>query len=361
MKLLKRLLTTGLALCMAFAMTACSDTTWVFDVGGTKIPSGLYLAYTINAYQMIPSQADYDSTETDIMKQVIEGKKASDWIKESAKEDCIRYAALEAEYAKQGMTLSEEDKTAVDASVTNLWENYGPVFERNGVSKESYRKLLESTKRETALFTKYYDKGGVEEVKNEDLVAHFKESFASVNIFRMALFTGSDVTDEQKTSNEETVTRAAEYVRMMNEEGKTFGETYDQFYHDELGTTHDPASETDAVTNDSETRTFVKKNNDPNYSQKVIDTIFNEMKVGGDAKYIADEDNGYYYIVKRYDVSEDEQNFDDMRSAVLYDIKGEDFTKLVDGWIAAQSVTENSAAVSRYNPKNIDLKQDSAA
>lgn len=355
MKLFKKLFAAALAACMALSLAACSDTTWVYDFGGEKIPSGVYIAYTMVAYQQVPQQEDYDSAITDVMKQTIEGKSAEEWIKAEAKESCARYVAIEQKFAELGMSLSEEDEAEIDSVLDSNWAAYGPIYEKNGVSEESYRKLMVSSKKESLLFTKYYDKDGIEEVGNEDLLAHFKENFASVNIFRMALYTNDDLTEDQQAENEKTVKLAEEYVNMLNSEGKTFGEVYDLYYHDVLGTAHDDENENDVIANDEDTRTWVKKNDDPNYSQKVIDTIFNEMKIDGDAKYIADEDKGYYYVVKRYDVAKDEKNFDEMRTTVLYDVKGDAFDELVKGWADGLAVTENGAAVGRYTPKNIDF------
>ena len=216
MKLLKKLVTAAIAGCMALSLSACSDTTWVYEFDGEKIPSGLYIGYTISAYSQVSQQEGYDANIKDIFKQTINGKSTYQWIKDTAKQECAMYAVYEKKFNELGLSFSEDDISALDSSLKSNWDSLGTVYEKNGVSKASYRKLLESSKRESMIFSKYYGEGGLEEVKKEDLLAHFKENFASVNIFRMALYTGSDLTDEQKKSNEKTKTDSEKYLKMLN-------------------------------------------------------------------------------------------------------------------------------------------------
>jgi len=352
MKLLKKLAAILIAGCMALSLAACSDTTWVYDFGGEKIPAALYIAYTMQAYRSIYSQDDYDSAITDMMEQTIEGQSAKDWIEQEARESCARYVAIANKCAELGVTLTEEEEAEVDSVLEANWAYLGANYEENGVSRETFRKMLKSSSLQSKLFTSYYDKGGVEEVPTEDLTAHFKENFATVNLFRLPYFTNED-TDEKKQDNEETLARAEEYVKQLNE-GTSYGEVYDGYRHFVMGTTHDDGDETDTISPDEDTLTWVKKANDPNYSQRVIDVIFNEMKPEGEAKYIVDDENGYCYIVKRYDTAKAEKNFDDMRTAVLYDVKGDDFEELLDSLASELSVTVNDAAVRRYTPEHID-------
>lgn len=350
MKRLKKLALSAAALILAAALSACSDTTWVFDYSGEKIPAALYIAYTMSAYQQIPYHEDFDSTR-DILDQAIEGKDAKTWIQDEARESSARYVALLNKCRELGVDFTEEEANSITTMLDASWENAGAVFERNGVSKETYRKVWESSRREDLLFTKYYDKGGIEEVKNEDLMAHFRENFASVAIFRMALYQGSDLTEDQQAENQRTQERAQEYVNMLGE-GRSFGEIYDLFYHDETGTSHEEDSEEDVIPDENSMKTWVRKEGDTTYSQKVTDTIFNEMKAG-DSKYIVDEDKGYYYIVKRFDIADAEDSFDEMRSTILQGVKGDDFEAMVQGWMDELTETVNTSAVRRYDPKNI--------
>lgn len=350
MKRLKKLALGAVALIMAAALSACSDTSWVFDYSGEKIPAALYIAYTMTAYQQIPYHEEFSSSN-EILKQTLEGKDATAWIKDEARKSSARYAAVLKKWNELEMSFTEEEDASLTLMLDASWANSGPVFERNGVSKETYRKLWESSRREEKLFTKYYDKDGIEEVKNEDLMVHFQENFASVAIFRMALYQGDDLTEAQLTENERTQERAQEYVEMLGE-GRTFGEIYDLFYHDEVGASHDAKNEEDVIPEEDSMKTWVRREDDANYPQKVTDTIFNEMKPG-DSKYIVDEDKGYYYIVKRFDMNDAESSFDDMRTTILQDVKGDDFEAMVQSWTDELTETVNQSAVRRYNPKNI--------
>lgn len=357
MKIWKKILAAGVAAMMLLSMTACSDTTWVFDYNGTKIPSGLYIAYTMNAYASVSSQEGYDSSK-DIMKQTIDGKTAKDWIEAEAKSYCGQFIAVQNKFEELGLELTEDDQSSIDNTVSSYWPLIGATYEANGVSQSTYRKIIENGTKKTKIFDKYYDaKNGIEPVSDESLEVQFKDNYAMVNSVSISLKTGSDLSDEDKAENEKRKELAEEYLKEINEGKATFGEIEDRSMHEIAGTEHDPDDKDDVISKDEEERSYVKKDS-TSPSEKVVKAIF-ELQAGGDAKLIADD--SAYYIVKRYDVTEDGKNFEEMRSTVLHNLKDSAFSDLIKEWADALNPGVNSAAVRKYNPKNVDLEAGSAS
>lgn len=353
MKLMKKIVAVVVLVCTMLSLTACQDTTWVYDYNGKKITSGLYIAFTMDAYSKAMYHEDLDSSIKNLMKQTLDGKNAKQWIIDTAKDTADHFIAIENKFDELGLTLSESDQKIIQNNTDQLWEQYGQYYEPNGVSKSSMNLITINQQKESLIFEKYYGKGGIEEVTNDKLLVHFKENFASINMFKITLETGDNLTEGQKANNKALKEKAYEYVKLINEEGKSFNEVYDMHIHYKAGTIHEEGNSSDVILDDNETKSYIKKDS-VLYSEKVIKAIFNDLKPDGKAMVIPDDDA--YYVAIRYDVTKDPSQFDKMRDEILEDIKGDDFDKMVDEWKKALSATTNQAAIKRYNPKNIKLK-----
>lgn len=356
MKVWKKALTGFLAGCLMLSMTACSDTTWVFDYDGEKIPSGVYLEMTMEAYDSAADHEDIDSEITDMFQQTLDGKNAKQWIIDEARKLADNYIAIQHKFDELGLTLSEEDLDTINAGVEMVWKSYSELYEKNGVGKNSYQLALTNGTKMQKVFDKYYAEGGLEEVSEADLKEYYNENFVNVNVFTVSLSTGDDLTDEQKADNEARLASVDEYVTTLNNGSQTFNEVRDAYYHTYMsqlfGETHDENSTTtydSAIQEDSETIALVKKDS-ADYPAEVVEAMFN-LTVGGDVKAI--ESDGVYYIVKRYSNAD---TFAEMKGSILSDMKAADFEALLAEWRADLNPTVNTAAVNKYDPKNITFE-----
>ncbi len=213
MKLLKRLSCFIVAMSVALSCASCSpDTTWAFDYEGTRINSGMYIGFSMSAYM----QASYmvsDPTQ-DLLTQYIEEKPAKDWILDKTRELSDRFVVVENEFEKLGLELSEDDVKAIDAQLKSTWDSSGSIYEENGVGKNSYRKILENSRKEQALFDAYYGEGGPEEVTEDDMFEYFKDEYAVMNVITF----NKSKTDEEETDTDEEETDTNEEEADTNEE-----------------------------------------------------------------------------------------------------------------------------------------------
>lgn len=349
MKLWKRIAAAFLAVCMTLPFAACSgDTSWVYDYDDIQITSGMYIAFTMSAYSQVSQQDDYDS-EKSILDQTIEDKSATEWIRERAGALADEYVATLRKFDELGLSLDENDQKDIDGTVETYWENYGEMYEKNGVGEASYRKLIEAQIKRYKVFLKYYGEGGLEEVTVSELKTHFKENFASVNILSMSLATGDELTDEQKKENASRKEKANEYAELLNSGEKTFPEVYDMWQHYLLKTEH---SDDEKLQDEMDMSTYIQKDS-TSPSEKIVKSIFSDVAIDGDAKVLTSD--SALYVVKRYDVMKDDKNLEDMRETVLSDIKSDDFLEMLEGWSKDLTRTTNDGAYNRYDPKNIKL------
>lgn len=355
MKYLKKVLAAVVCAAMLLSMSACADTTWAFNYDGTIIPAGLYLEMTMEGYNAISSQEGYDS-EKGVMEQTIEGKSSADWIKEKAREMADQYIAVGRMFDEVGLTISDEDQATIDNSVDNNWESYSAVYEKNGVGKENYKRAVTSAWKKQALFDYYYAEGGVEEVTEETIKTYYSDNYLNLNIFSVTLASGDDLTEEQLEDNEARKASVDEYIAAINDKTKSFNEVRDSFNHTYLsglyGETHDSSVSYDQIQEDTATVSYLRKDS-TQYTETLMKALL-AMEIGGDAKAV--EDNGTYYIVKRYDTDD---TFEGMKDTILSDMKGEEFEAKIAEWTSGLNPTVNTAAINHYNPANIDLSSES--
>lgn len=355
MKLFKKILALAMVLSMTLSLVACSDTSWVYDYNGKKLPSGAYISFTMDATANAEMHEDINKDIKDLFKQTLEGKKAKQWIIDEAKVLSDQYMAIENKFDELGLSFTEKEQNEIDQAVKTAWEQYQSLYLQNGVNQKTYAALVANKKKSSLIFDKYYGTGGIEEVPNDKLLVHFKDNFANVNMFGMPMAKPDDETktEEAKKKNEEIKAKADEYVKLYNDGTNTMNELYDMYRHYADETTHDDTKDDDKIGDDEDTKKYIKKDA-TSPSETVVKAIFSEMKPDEKAKVIADEDA--YFIVVRFDVTKDATNFEEMRASVLSDVKGEDFTKMVEGWAADLKPTANTAAVNKYNPKNISYE-----
>ncbi|MBQ5331481.1 MAG: hypothetical protein J6F31_09570 [Oscillospiraceae bacterium] len=87
-------------------------------------------------------------------------------------------------------------------------------------------------------------------------------------------------------------------------------------------------------------------------SEAVVKAVFDEMKVG-DTKIIESEDSEHYYLVVKLDIEEKEDYFQSAKSSLLFEMKEEEYDKLVESWLSEQNFVTNQASVRRYDPTKL--------
>lgn len=357
MRIFKRVIALAMALSMALSLAACSDTSWAYDYNGKKVASGTYIAFTMEAYVAAQSHEDINKDITDIFKQTLDGKKAKQWMIDKAETLSKQYLAIESKFDELKLTLSEKDNNEIEQSTKTGWAQFEKLYTQNAINENTYKLLITNAKKKELIFNKYYGTGGIEEIPNDKLLVHFKDNFASVNIFGMPTIQPieDELTDEDKQKNDDLKAKADEFAKLFNDGEKTANEIADMYKEYSAEDDEQADTEDSEILKDEDTKRYIKKDS-TSPSEKVVKAIFDEMKPDEKAKIIAD-DKAYYFVV-RYDVTKDESSFDEMKQGLLSDIKGEDFNKMVEKWGEETDVTTNDSSIRRYNPKKITFEQD---
>lgn len=351
MSLLKRITAGAIALCTAVSLASCSDTTWVYKTSDTTLASGVYLAMLMDAY-MSASQMATD-TEKDLFEQKIDNKDAETYIKDAAKESAYNYLALNDKFKELKLTLSDETSSQIDTATESMWGYYGEAYyEKNGTSKASYKEYMKSNYLADEIFQKYYGEGGIEEVKDPELKKEFRKNYYGIKLISMSLY-DSEGAKLDDASVKEIKSTAKDYVNRIKN-GTEFSKIVNE-YNKNLGSSaaSQASSETIAVKNDS-----------TDYPDKLM----NRIKKASDGEVFTvtveqdstDENTsayGYVFVCQKLDINDCDDAYEKDRETILTNYKSDDFNELIEKWSDEVKVTANSAAVSRYSPKNIKIEQ----
>ena len=167
----------------------------------------------------------------------------------------------------------------------------------------------------------------------------------------------SSVSDDTSSVAENTSSSAAE-----DASSEADSSSVAEFDPDD-STSADDSSAADGQTDDS-----AKEEKDP-YANEVMKNItsmsddekksdsgklalkIKEMKAGKAEIY--DDDNAYYVVLKG-DVSERAETYiKENKENLLYEMKGDDYKKKLEGWIKDLNIKENTESFKRYAPKSV--------
>lgn len=401
MKKFKRALAALAASAMMFTMSGCSDTRYAMTYdNGTKVNAGVYIynLYMEMSYQL--SMTYYTTGTMDLdLDGDMDGQKLRDYLVEKARTATKEFAAVTYQFEKLGLSLTDDETKQVSDNLTEIWDSSGDLLEEEGISKESVRQVLKSQIMRTRLFEYYYGEGGAEEASDADLQKYVEDNYIRYKTIRINRSTAEDETEaakedeENKAVRDEFLAKAEgvdfdgfdsiideydEYLKAQLEEDTTGEEdgmagpvlsedtdtavdapVDDEDSDDEMTTeTEDEEVEDDET--ESSPNEMMLNYGDMSNEMKETNTgklgeFMNGIEVGKAQAY---EDENYYYIVIKGDITENSADYaSDNHDSLLQTMKGDDFQSKIDSWIEEIGITENTDAIKRYTAQVVYDKQ----
>lgn len=388
MKFSARIIAALLCVVMLVGLCACHKKgETVMTVGETAIPSGLYIAFTNEAFNEFTQKVNEDIGETaaqnlkaeDYFDYDLEDKDAVTWIQDRTKELCQEYAVVRQFVDQNKITLTAEEADYLDSYVDYYWDNgYKEFFEQNGVSKDTYKDLLEFFQLRGKVFNFYYDekdeetgKGGLQTVPMTELLTQLAKDYVLLETMSISTeVQKEDGTTVSKTDVEitEAKSKLDGYAVRINNGSATFKEIQDEYAKEQGQETESQEQETATSTDADELKsiypesaTLYSKNdtNDQgqadtaNYEKYSAMTKAEEFAGFGKA-YVVNEGNCYTLIIF-YDLSKDEYYADQNRGYLLQELRGDTFDKLLADKAAELTTTVDAKLVKYYSPKKLSF------
>lgn len=387
-----------MALVCTAALAGCADTGTIMTVGGVEIRNGIYLQKELSACSDARTKASEqkedagDTSEIkDLFAEKVDGKSATEWVKEQTMLNIRKYAAVEKLAEKYGITLSDEELASINADVSSMWneDNYyaqyfygtdtiGEYYDSIGIGKESLKQSYINEGLSDKLFLHYYDTDGETPVSDEDFDAFLKENYAAVKLIELeyddyagiALEDDVDIqavkdkaqayadrlnggesfaqikyeNDLENAQNEAKVDAIDSYGELTAESGEALPD-YDKYIEDAVNAaTAEKAESDDALV------TVISKESS-NFDTDITDYIWSAADDSGATLF---ETSDSICIVVRSDVTAAAQWKSDNRTTVLKKMKGDEYDELIAAEGAGYSVESNDYLVNtKYAPDKI--------
>lgn len=351
-----------LSLVFVLSLAACHPKGEVaVTAGDYEITSAMYSYYLVmadsEAKGIINDNKDIDKTAKDFSyyAQKIGDKPFVDYVKELALNNCLKHITYEKLSAENKITLTDTDKTNASNQANYYWNyyGYGAVYEANGISYDTYTKIMENSALATAYFNSIYDTDGTNPVKAEELQKSLDENYAAAYLLT------KDYSSEQnpdvaklKEEFEGYKTRllsGEEFKKIYNEfnkikeEEKDETEDADKTEEEKEDTTPAPKDSYISILGSDKTNAYFDKFDD-----------VKKMEVGT-CEIISDEDNKVIYLVFKKDINEDSYYRDEyLKADLLYLVKGDEFDAEIDKAAKALEYTVNNFAINQFKVKKID-------
>ncbi len=237
------------ALLTAAAITAsfagCADTSYVMKADGDNINAGIYIDYMFSAMQQQLYMWQYSGVTENFFDQKVDDKDFATYLTDTAMEKTKRYAAVEKLFKESGLKISSEDMKSINNDIADTWESVSKLYETEGISKDSLKKVEVNAKKEEMLFEYYYGEGGKEAPTKDELVKYMND-----NYLRFKAITIYKSTQEDETKKEEENTKNKELFDKYSEKAKDVKFADFDALIDEYNTETTPAEEDAAAEGD---------------------------------------------------------------------------------------------------------------
>lgn len=341
----------------AFLLSACSsgDTSWAFKSGQTQISPGLYILYQMTSFgeaeaKIAEGIQDYAGMKSsELLKQTVEDKPASDWIKDRATELVKEHIAVQEKFTSLGLLLSDRELASVERSLGSAQSESAGFYEKNGVSESTLREYYTGYARKSRLFTALYGEGGELAPAGDELKSYISENYAMIDALLMykpmSAPEGETKTVEQLVAEQKA--NAEDYLARLRD-----GEEIEQLdYEWRLSQAADDQKSGVTKAEKGQLSMVISESMRTGYGDALTDSALNAK--AGDSEMV--EDDSFFLVFRKADIMESPEEYDAYKSVALQELKGEEYESKLADWASAAQIETNSATIERYKPEKIKV------
>lgn len=399
----KKIAALALAGVMAVASTGCTDQSWSYKSGDTSLAAGVYIYNLLNGYYEGSGLVESPDDAKDILSvEVISSDAETGEQPKSVEQYSYDYAdkhtkemlAVEDIFTKNSLEVETGDALTeyMESNFSSFWETNKDVMESYGISEKSMHYcLVEYEGRKTAVFNFVYGPNGEKAVSDEELTQYLTDKtdcYAYIplgkdDIMKLMTAEGTTLDSDSEEYSKEVDLRFIEAKATLKEyaDGINNGKkTYDDVLNDYL-LEFSPSTYTDPTQSG-----VLNKNTETLAGGEELPACIRRLSTGkAELIETGEGDTAMYYLVYKPALSEfgdylsDHQtqntagavipgnakasfNTGHTRETLLNEIKGDDFDKYLEDYIAKMNIEKNESALKKYDPKMfVEDKDDSSS
>ncbi|WP_028510080.1 hypothetical protein [Ruminococcus sp. NK3A76] len=246
MSIRKRAAALVTAAAITASMAGCSDTSYIAKADGENINAGIYIDYMLSSMQSQIYMWQYTGVTEDFFDQKVGDKDFATYLLDTAMEKTKRYAAVEKLFKDSEMKISADDMKSINNDISDTWESVSKLYESEGISKDSLKKVAVNSKKEEMLFDYYFGKEGKEKVSKDELVKYMNDSYVRFKAITIYKSTNEDETQKEAENKEKQ-----ELYEKYSEKAKDVKFADFDALIDEYNTETTPAEEDDTTADDT--------------------------------------------------------------------------------------------------------------
>jgi len=320
MKKITKILAVILVAVMVFSFTACSN--WVVKGGGEKVPKGIYALRMISAFYMAEIELDLEEslTSKELLEKEIDGVSVEEWIKDFTLNAVKEYIAIEHEFKRLELTLSENSIAYAKSLAATQWKAYQFTYAKNGISLETLENANINSRKESVLFWSLYGEGGEKEVTDAQIESFFEENYFTINeILLPKKDEDGKVYDDTKL--QELRDKAEDYLE------RAASEDFDELV----------AESQDEHIHEGETYGKMISKKSSGYEESTINKL-TAAKVGD---VFMDEDDEYIMVIKKCEMEDVDDIIEKNHDALVSEMKIDEYGDYLVGVADAMGIEIN--------------------
>ena len=340
MKTWKKCLAAVLSLAIMASATACSgaDKSWAVKNDNLTVPIGAYIYNLYSAYQQASVQVE-DSTKP-ILEQTVEDQDAATWIKENALRQTKSILVIDDKMKELNISLTEDELQQVSGQTDSYWGSISTAMTEYGVAKSSFNlAYADYYTKYTKVFDAIYGKGGTQEVSDADVKDYYVTNYMAFSYVLAPIIdmtTGTNLSEDELSQLD---TEFKDYAAKINDGSMTAQEAADAY---KTSSGDDTVQlYTDAANFNGETSSYPEE----------FGTSLKSMK-DGECRIV--EVQGLYKVLLVKDdvtaTAENKISDEASRTAILQNMKQEEFKQMIDEAADGYSAEINQKAIDSYQP-----------
>lgn len=334
------LLLTGI---LALGLTGCLGKYYdvAMVVNGEEISSGLYLAAQYNAF--IEAKSKVEDPAKSVFKQEVEGKKAVDWIRETTRNNILKFVAVEKLAREKEIVLNQESLSYLEQMKSYSGSN-AELYKANGFTVATMNTLMANSLLSEQLFNELYAPGGELAPSDAELMAAYAEQNARVKYIMVPVTMNEG--GEDKSSE---VTPIAEKMKEELASGKEFeavAESGLKQVYELLGREFTDTTASSSVSSSYINYTYQE---DGSYSADFLETLKGQ-KPGDFGIYNM---GNLILVYQKLEHITDEKEFAEIRTSVVQSLMTDKFDEYLKGIYSQFTVEETPGAIAYLSPKKI--------
>ncbi len=202
---------------MAVSMAGCSDMSKIMTVDDVDVNAGVYINYMLSEYtEHTYSLGNSGSTASNYLNQEIENHegekvKLGDYLPDYAYEQTLDLVAVNKQFDKLKLKLSDEDAEEVNTAVKNYMENMSEEYlAKQGISKDSVTKFFTAEKQKELMFHYYYGVDGEKAITDDAIKDYLSNNYIRYKMISVPRTTAATTAASTSVSGETTTTQSAE-------------------------------------------------------------------------------------------------------------------------------------------------------